>query len=206
LLAEFLRALAESGLRVTVLGHSLGSRLTLMTLSGLGQSREPPPPGFIDELVLAAADVGIERKNNDVLKLMASAAPFAKRTTIYVSTYDTVLEISRREHGGVPRLGGSADLSFKPADHIVDVIDTSGAHADSLDHSYYAMSPEAMLDITLALSGVSLQSRFKAGNGWPATLCCEAGDKARLNTPGTNSPRFITRFILHVLPIIPLVR
>jgi esterase/lipase superfamily enzyme len=210
LLAEFLRELAESGLRVTVLGHSLGSRLTLMTLSGLGQSREPPQAGFIDELVLAAGDVGVEAKNNDFLKLMAGAAPFAKRTTIYVSSYDTVLEISRREHGGVKRLGSSTDLAFKPdnTDHIVDVIDASGAKADALDHSYYAMSPEAMADMTLALNGVSLQNRLKPASGWPATLTCGVGcgDKARLNTPDAVSPRFITRFILQVLPVIPLVR
>ncbi|MDR3526516.1 MAG: alpha/beta hydrolase [Rhizomicrobium sp.] len=210
LLAEFLRELAESRLRVTVLGHSLGSRLTLMTLSGLGQSREPPPQGFIDELVLAGADVGVEPKNNDFLKLMAGAAPFAKRTTIYASTYDTVLEISRREHGGVKRLGTSTDFTFKPDDssHVVDVIDASGARADSLDHSYYAMSPEAMNDMTLALAGVSLQTRLKPGKEWPATLTCgpACAGKMRLQTPDTRSPRFITRFILHVLPIIPLVR
>ncbi len=210
LLAEFLRELAESRLRVTVLAHSLGSRLTLMTLSGLGQSREPPQPGFIDELVLAAGDVGVEPKNNDFLKLMAGAAPFAKRTTIYVSSYDTVLEISRREHGGVPRLGSSTDLAFKADDasHIVDVIDASGASADSLDHSYYAMAPAAMTDMTLALSGVALEARLKPANGWPATLSCDPAcrDKTRLNTPGTQAPRFITRFILTVLPVIPLLR
>ncbi len=210
LLAEFLRELAESRLRVTVLGHSLGSRLTLMTLSGLGQSREPPPPGFIDELVLAGADVGVEPKNNDFLKLMLGAAPFAKRTTIYTSAYDTVLELSQRVHGGVKRLGSTSDLAFQADDasHVVDMIDASGARADSLDHSYYAMSPETMNDMTLALAGVSLQTRIKPAKGSAATLTCgpSCSEKMRLRTPDTRSPRFITRFILHVLPVIPLLR
>lgn len=210
LLAEFLRELSEANLRVTVLGHSLGSRLVLMTLSGLGQSREPPRSGFIDELVLAAADVGTDPKNNDFLKLMRGAAPFAKRTTIYVSSYDSVLEISRREHGGVPRLGNEPALAFQSDDknHVVDIIDASGAPADRLDHSYYAMSPEAMADTTLALSGVSIESRLKAGSGWKPTLACDkaCGPNYRLNVEEGRAPRFLTRLIIHVLPIIPLVR
>jgi esterase/lipase superfamily enzyme len=208
LLAEFLRELAESHLRVTVLAHSLGSRLTLMTLSGLGQDREPPPQGFIDELVLAAADVGIDPKNNDFDKLMAGAAPFAKRTTIYVSAYDTVLEISRREHGGVPRLGVGTNLAFKADDntHVVDIIDASTAKADRLDHSYYSMSREAVADMTEVLNGVPVETRLKAANGGSATLACGAkcAPNYRLKTDG--SPRFVTRLILNLLPIVPLIK
>jgi esterase/lipase superfamily enzyme len=198
-------------LRVTVLGHSLGSRLTLMTLSALGQSRQPPRTGFIDELVLAAADVGVDPKNNDFLKLMAGAAPFAKRTTIYVSRYDSVLEISRREHGGVPRLGNAPDLSFKgdSANHVVDIIDASQAPADRLDHSYYAMSPETIEDMSLALDGVPVEQRLKANGATAATLTCgsaSCSDKFRLKVGDGRGPRFMTRFILNVLPIVPLVR
>lgn len=210
LLEEFLRELSERGLRVTMLGHSLGARLSLMSLAALNQSRQPPREGFIDELVLAAPDIGVEPTNNDFLKLMAMAAPLAKRTTVYVSSYDTVLDISRREHGDVKRLGASNNFAFQPTDtqHIVDVIDTSGAFADRLDHSYYAMSPETVLDMSLVLNGVSLESRLKADNGSPATLSCgqPCAEKLHLNTKDDRSPRFVTRFILTVLPIIPLVR
>jgi len=207
LLAEFLRELDESGLRVTVVGHSLGSRLILMTLSGLGQSRQPPHAGFIDELVLTAADVGADPKNNDFEKLMAGAAPFAKRTTIYVSALDSVLAISRREHGGVARLGNAADLTFKSDDksHVVDIIDASDAPADRLDHSYYAMSPETVSDMMQTLNGVSLRDRL---NGPKPTLVCaeRCPPDYRLKLPEGRGPRFVTRFILHVLPVIPLVR
>lgn len=208
LLAEFLRELSESGLRVTVLGHSLGVRLTLFTLSALSQSREPPKEGFIDELVLAAGDVGVDPKNNDFLKLMGHAAPLAKRTTIYVSAYDSVLEISRREHGGVPRLGNAVDLTFKPekSDHEVDFIDASNVAADRLDHSYYAMAPLVLSDMTLALQGTSLAARLKGDHGWPATLTCgSACPNPKLNAPDDHMPRVLTRFILHALPLVPLV-
>lgn len=206
LLAEFLRELAETHLRITVVAHSLGSRLMLMTLSGLGQDRHPPPQGFIDEMVLAAGDVGIEPNNNDFQKLMAAAAPFVKRTTVYVSGYDTVLEMSRREHGGVPRLGVGTDLSFKANDttHVVDIIDASNARGDRLGHSYFAMSYEVMTDITLVLNGVPAERRLKPAGGWPATLSCGGGSNCRLNTSG--KPRFVTQLILNLLPIVPMVR
>jgi esterase/lipase superfamily enzyme len=207
LLAEFLRELDETGLRVTVLGHSLGSRLALMTLSGLGQSRRPVRPGFIDELVLAAADIGADPRNNDFMTLMRGAAPFAKRTTIYVSSLDSVLDISRREHGGVPRLGNETDLAFRPdgTDHVVDVIDATEARADRLDHSYYAMSPDTVADIAQVLNGVSAEDRMKAAG--PTLICgktCPPG--YRLNVQAGREPRFVTRFIMRVLPVIPLVR
>jgi esterase/lipase superfamily enzyme len=209
LLAEFLRELAETDLRVTVLAHSLGSRLVLMTLSGLGKTREPPRPGFIDELVLTAADVGADPKNNDFMKLMAGAAPLAKRTTIYVSSLDSVLEISRREHGGVPRLGSEPDLAFRSddKDHVVDVIDATEAPADRLDHSYYAMSGEAVADMTAALNGASVENRLQ-GKSLKPTLACgkNCAPNYRLKVEEGRSPRFITRFIMHVLPVIPLVR
>ena len=208
LLAEFLRELSESGLRVTILGHSLGSRLTLMTLAGLGQDRIPPRQGFVDELILAAGDIGIDPKNNDFDKLMAGAAPFAKRTTIYVSKYDSVLEISRREHGGVPRLGIAPDLTFK-ADgnsHVVDIIDASRAPADRLDHSYYAMSRETIADMALVLGGVALETRLKPADGGAATLACDSQCAPNYQVKSDQGPRFITRLILTVLPVIPLVR
>jgi esterase/lipase superfamily enzyme len=208
LLAEFLRELSESGLRVTVLAHSLGGRLTLMTLSGLGQDRTPPRTGFIDELVLAAADIGIDSKNNDFQKLMVGAAPFAKRTTIYASSYDSVLEISRREHGGVPRLGIAPDLAFRADDktHVVDIIDASLARADRLDHSYYAVSPETMLDIRAVLYGVPLDERLKGSSTWPATLKCGKNCAPNYRLKTESGPSFYTRLILNALPIIPLVR
>jgi esterase/lipase superfamily enzyme len=181
-----------------------------MSLAALSQSRQPPHEGFVDELVLAAPDIGADPKNNDFLKLMTAAAPLVKRTTVYVSSYDSVLDISRREHGDVKRLGASTNFAFQPTEtkHVIDVIDTSGAFSDRLDHSYYAMSPETLTDMSLVLNSTSLENRLKASNGWSATLTCDqpCGEKIRLNTKDERSPRFVTRFILNVLPIIPLVR
>jgi esterase/lipase superfamily enzyme len=205
LLGEFLRELSESGLRVTVLGHSMGGRMTLATLSAIARGREKVRPGFIDELVLAAADVGIEKGDDDFANLMRDAAPFAKRTTIYASGGDAVLEISKGAHGGVTRLGREplADLAYQANDatHIVDVIDATPVPADLLDHSYFAMSYEALYDMTLTLRGVPLADRLKPNGAWPPTLV--TGENGGNTLATKRSPRLISRILIKLVPLLP---
>lgn len=216
LLAELLRELADSGLHVKILTHSMGTRLLMATLSGFSYSRVPVKQGFIDELVLAAGDIGIEQNNDDFAHLMHDAAPYARRTTIYASSGDAVLVISKGAHGGVPRLGREpqADLRYRADDktHIVDVIDASGPPADILDHSYFAMSYEAVSDMTLALAGVSTADRLTAKGGWQPTLAC-ADAKTCNNDPRYElalaegrHPRLVSRILVKLVPLIPFVQ
>jgi esterase/lipase superfamily enzyme len=211
LLAELLRELSESDLRVTILAHSMGNRMMLAALSGFAHSRDPVKQGFIDELVLAAADVGVEKGNDDFLHLMTDAAPYVKRTTIYASSLDSVLALSKRAHGGVPRLGEEpeADYAYQ-ADfktHIVDMIDASQPPADVFDHSYYAMSYETVADMSLALDGVPLSDRLKGLDGWKPTLACagDCGDQ-RTALASSRHPRLITRIFITLVPLIPFVQ
>ena len=216
-LAELLRELAASKLRVTILAHSTGDRLVLGVLSGFAHSRFPVRGGFIDELVLAAADVGNEKANDDFSHLLADATPYARRTTIYASKLDGILLVSKYEHGGVPRVGHDpeADLIYRADDkaHIVDVIDASQAPADLFDHSYFAMSYEAVADMTLALDGVPTAERLTAGDGWQPTLVCEnakgspCGSDPRyaLAVGKDRHPRLISRILLKLIPLMPLV-
>ncbi|HEY0281682.1 MAG TPA: alpha/beta hydrolase [Rhizomicrobium sp.] len=218
LLAEFLRELAESGLQVKILAHSMGNRLVLATLSGFARGREPVKAGFIGELVLAAADIGIEKDNDDFSHLLRDAAPYVKRTTIYASAGDAVLVISRDAHGGVPRLGREpeASLAYRADDktHIVDVIDASGAPADILDHSYFAMSYEAVADMTLALAGVPAADRLTAQGGWKPTLVCgnakdlPCGKDSRhaLAVGKGRHPRLVSRILVRLVPLIPFIQ
>jgi esterase/lipase superfamily enzyme len=218
LLAEFLRELAESGLRVKILAHSMGNRLVMATLSAFARGREPVKPGFIDELVLAAADVGIEKDNDDFAHLLHDATPYVKRTTIYASSGDAVLVISKGAHGGVPRLGREpeADLRYRADDktHVVDVIDASDVPADLLDHSYYAMSYEAVADMSLALAGVPTADRLTAIDGWKPTLVCDdakngpCGSDPRyaLAAGKDRHPRLISRILVTLAPLIPFIQ
>jgi esterase/lipase superfamily enzyme len=196
LLAEFLRELSESGLKVSVLGHSMGARMATATLAGMAQSREPPAAGFVDELVLAAADIGVEGGNDDFSQLMADAGRLVKRTTVYVSSGDAVLLASRQTHGGVPRLGRETDFS-SPGDGVLDIIDATSVPADLLGHSYYAMSYEAVYDMTLALKGVALSDRLRPLGPWPATLV-QGQSGARIATE--RRPRLISRILLRLVP------
>ena len=211
LLEEFLRELAESNLRVKILAHSMGDRLILATLSHIANGREKLRGGFIDELVLAAADVGVAPGNDDFAHLLNDAAPYVKRTTIYASAGDAVLAISKGAHGGIPRAGREpeADLKYVADDkaHVVDVIDASGPPADILDHSYYAMSYEAVADMTLALAGVPTAERLTARDGWKPTLTCDAcGNPPRYALATTRHPRLVSRILVKLVPLIPFVQ
>ena len=212
LLAEFLHELAESGLHVKILAHSMGNRLVLSTLSAFARGRDVVKPGFIDELVLAAADVGIEQDNDDFAHLLHDAAPYVRRTTIYASAGDGVLLVSKEAHGGVPRAGREpeADLKYRADDktHIVDVIDASDVPADILDHSYFAMSYEAVADMTLALAGVPTRDRMIAKNGWPPTLVNTDGPDARYGLAAGKGrrPRLISRILVTLIPVIPFIQ
>lgn len=218
LLAEFLHELAESGLQVKILGHSMGNRLVLATLSGFARGREAVKPGFIDELVLAAADIGIEKDNDDFAHLLRDATPYVKRITIYASAGDAVLVISRDAHGGVPRLGREpeADLAYRADDktHIVDVIDASDVPADLLDHSYFAMSYEAVADMSLALAGVPTADRMTAaGDRKPTLVCsnvkdgpCGKDSRTALAVGKDRHPRLVSRILVKLVPLLPFIQ
>jgi esterase/lipase superfamily enzyme len=216
-LSELLRALADSNLHVTILAHSTGARLVLGVLSGFAHSRFPVRNGFIDELVLVAADVGNEKTNDDFSHLLADAAPYARRTTIYASKMDGILLVSKYAHGGVPRAGHDpeADLAYRADDkmHVVDVIDASGARADLLDHSYFAMSTEAVADMSLALAGVPTADRLTAQGGWKPTLVCgnvenspcDKDSRFALAVGEDRHPRLVSRILLKLIPLMQIV-
>ena len=216
-LSELLRELAESNLRVTILAHSTGDRMVLSVLSGFAHSRFPVRNGFIDELVLAAADVGNEKSNDDFSHLLADATPYVRRTTIYASKMDGILLVSKYAHGGVPRVGHDpqADLAYRADDrtHIVDVIDASDAPADILDHSYFAMSQEAVADMSLALAGVPTADRLTAEGGRAPTLVCKnvkdgpcgTDSRTALAVGKDRHPRLISRILLKLIPLMQLV-
>lgn len=200
LLAEFLHELADAGLRVDLMGHSMGGRMAAATLAGMAQARARPPENFIDEMILAAADIGVEPGDDDFAQLLRAAVVFVKRTTVYASNGDAVLQASSSAHGGVTRLGAEpiADLAYRSdGAHVVDVIDASPVPADALGHSYYAMSYEALYDLTMVLKGVATADRLKPVGPWPATLV-EGDGGLRLTTE--RRPRLITRLMVRLVP------
>jgi esterase/lipase superfamily enzyme len=220
-LEALLRDLAGSGLTVNLVAHSIGDRVTLAALSSLSERENPPRENFIGELILAAADVGVDPRNDDFAHLLRDATPFARRTTIYASAGDAVLLVSAQAHGGVPRAGREPlyDRLFQtPADgtksHFIDVIAASDAPGDSLGHSYFALSYEAVSDITMVLAGVPASERLAPKGAWPPTLIClhTKSDSCSgpapyytLNVSEERAPSFISRFIKWLVPLLPRI-
>jgi esterase/lipase superfamily enzyme len=217
-LEAFLRALAKTGLRIDIVAHSIGTRLTLSALSAIAHD-DPPSGDVINQLVLAAADVGADPVNNDFVHLVKDALPFTHRITVYASSGDAVLAVSAVAHGYVPRAGHrpGADRKLETpgaGDHFVDVVDATDAPADLLGHSYYGLSYEAVSDIALALQGVPVTARLARTDGWPVTLVCQMRDEAPcdpalpryvLVVSDARKPDWVTRFIRWLVPVLPRI-
>jgi esterase/lipase superfamily enzyme len=218
LLETFLRALARRGLKIDVVAHSIGTRVTLSALSTY--AHDAPTPGvLVNQMILAAADVGADPVNNDFAHLLKDAMPFVHRATIYASHGDAVLGVSAVAHGDVPRAGrrplNDGKLQTPVAtDHIVDVIDATEAPAELLGHSYFGLSYEAVSDIALALEDVPVRSRLEPNGAWPVTLVCEARDgrpcdpdrpRYVLNVSDARKPDWVTRLIRRLVPILPRI-
>jgi len=218
LLEAFLRALAKDGLRVDVVAHSIGSRMALSALSA--HAHDNPPPGtLVDQLILAAPDVGADPVNNDFVHLLKDAIPFVRRVTVYASTADAVLAVSAIAHGDVPRAGRRPVSDSKvetpdASDHIVDVVNASEAPAELLGHSYFGLSYEAVSDIALTLKDVPVRARLEPNGTWPATLFCQTRDggpcdatrpRYVLAIADARKPDWVTRLVRKLVPVLPRI-
>jgi esterase/lipase superfamily enzyme len=212
LLAEFLRALAANNLRVDILGHSMGNRVLLQAVASLAHRSDPPHADFIDQAILAAADVGADPVNNDFAHLLNDARPFAHRITIYASAGDAVLAVSTVAHGDVSRAGhrpiGDGKLQTpRTGDHIIDVVDATDAPAELLGHSYFGMSFEAIGDTALILRDTPIEARTD-------TLVCKSHEDGpcdpalphyHLIVADDRKPDFFVRLVRKLAPLVPRI-
>jgi esterase/lipase superfamily enzyme len=196
-LEALLRALAAQGLRIDIVGHSMGARLALVVLASMAHRPNPPPNGFVSEIMLAAADIGADPVNDDFAHLVADARPFVHRITVYASRDDAVLAVSAIAHGDVPRAGhrprGDAKLSG------IDVVDASEAPAELLGHSYFGMSYEVLGDMTAVLQGVPIAQR---------TTLAQNGETPRryvLIVAPERKPDLWTRIVRKFAPLLPRI-
>jgi esterase/lipase superfamily enzyme len=210
-LEAFLRALAASGMRVDIVAHSIGTRVTLAALASMARHPNPPRANFVGEMILAAGDIGADPVNNDFAHLLNDARPFVRHTTIYASGDDAVLAVSAVAHGDVPRSGHRPLADRHLASANVDVIDASDAPAEILGHSYFGMSREAVSDIAAALRGATIAQRMRD----PATLVCEPPKGATTCDPvlphyvlivaPDRRPGLWTRIVRSLAPLVPRI-
>lgn len=195
LFRALLTTLKQQHLRVDLVAHSMGARLALQTLVTLRRRCVAAP--VVDELILAAPDIGDEAANDDFAALMDDTRGCQRRTTLYVSGNDTVLAASQTIHGGIPRAGRDPATAYAyqsdPGDRssfakgTVDVIDAGDAPGDEWGHGYFAVSYESVTDMTLVLADVPSLQRTAAAGGYRATLGCGAEENA---TCDAKAPRY----------------
>lgn len=144
-LAFVIRAAAQSPAvsSVTIMAHSLGAWLAVEAVRQIAL-QDHGVPSKVKNVILASPDLDI-----DVFRRqLEDMGPRRPRMTIFVSSNDRALSVSRLLGGGVTRVG-AVDLTQEPYksqfEHAtgVTVIDLSHLNTgDRLQHTQFATSPE----------------------------------------------------------------
>ncbi len=168
----FLRKLAEQPWvkEITLVAHSLGARLALPAIIAVDANAASADSSNISNIILASPDIDRESFERDIASDILSARRVARdrRITIYLSSKDRALSVSRTLHG-YPRLGSpycfdpfqAADLKSKSlpercyvrAIDGLTAIDTSDVSRGSSGHSDFLSSAEACRDFIDVIAG-----------------------------------------------------
>jgi esterase/lipase superfamily enzyme len=147
-LKPFLKLVVEnSGAKnVHVIAHSMGNQIVLRTLQALALER---PDIRFNQIVLAAPDVD----RDEFEEIAKSVSAVAQGVTLYASSTDVALNVSKRFRAGQIRAGDVGDTgpAILPG---VDSIDISAASTDffALNHDVYVAGPVLANDIAILLS------------------------------------------------------
>ncbi|GAC1597078.1 MAG: hypothetical protein NVS3B28_28830 [Candidatus Velthaea sp.] len=147
---DFILALLDdpkSPKNVNILAHSMGNRLAIGAIDYLARSR-PRTAASLNQVIFAAPDVDAGMFYED-LPAMASVA---RGLTIYGSTHDEALRLSRQVHGHC-RAGLVGCDEAVPALANVNAIDASIFECDFLGHGYWNASTTMHADIISILTG-----------------------------------------------------
>lgn len=150
---DFLRKLsAKSQANVIhVIAHSMGNRIVMRALSHLSAPMAKRKP-VLHQIVLTAPDIDAGEFEN----LARTINPFARRVTMYASSRDKALKLSRRFHSA-PRAGESGAQII--ITNGVDTIDASTVDTSLLGHSYASSIREVLSDMSYLLKGLPPGSR-----------------------------------------------
>lgn len=129
---ELLRlALTGVGARkVHVIAHSMGNRALIDVLRDFDPSSLPPGSAELRQVILAAPDIDADRFKQLAPRFTGKAS----RTTLYVSSEDKAIILSRGFHDDA-RAGGEVTI----VDGI-DTVDASQVRTSFLGHSYFGSS------------------------------------------------------------------
>lgn len=146
-LKDFLVSVARrSGAQsVNVIAHSMGNRALAAALQILSYELQEETPLF-QQVVLTAPDIDADVFKRDIAPRIVKTA---NRVTLYASSNDEALKLSKELHG-YPRAGDSGpELLVIPG---IDTIDVTMVDTSLLGHSYYGSNNTVLQDLFDLLS------------------------------------------------------
>jgi esterase/lipase superfamily enzyme len=168
-LAEFLKRLSETSgaTEIHLIAHSMGNRALINALKAF---QTPPAAAAkpFKQVVLTAPDV----PRQDAEVLIAAANAKAERVTLYASSKDRALLLSRGLHDN-RRLGYVYQYPYVIPG--LDSIDASSVETDFFGHSFFAATRTVLGDLSaLVLEGKEPGRRFGIRKlNTPFGLCWE---------------------------------
>lgn len=167
-LAGFLKRLSETSgaTEIHLIAHSMGNRALINALKAFQTPSAAAKP--FKQVVLTAPDV----PRQDAEVLIAAANANAERITLYASSKDRALLLSRGLHDN-RRLGYVYDYPYVIPG--LDSIDASSVETDFLGHSFFAATRTVLGDLSaLVLEGKEPGTRFGLRKlKTPSGLCWE---------------------------------
>jgi esterase/lipase superfamily enzyme len=207
-LAALLRAAGAEGLKLDIIAHSMGSRITLSALGAVCGS-SGGSANLTSELIVVAPDVNAERGNDDFGHLLKRVAPCVGRATVYASDNDMALMVSESVHGGVSRAGRVPlrDLQYVGGGYgNIDIVDASLAPGDPEGHGYFTLSYETTDDMAGVIAGKTLAQRAASGGLYCQDLagsaCADGGGHYALQVSAARRPDWVSRLVRHIWPLI----
>jgi esterase/lipase superfamily enzyme len=147
-LQSFLERVArESGaLRIHLVAHSMGNQLLANALMALGRQADIQP--LFDNMIMAAPDVNAYTFTDQIWPGIKKAA---KRFTLYASSDDEALKISKSSKGpnDFDRLGEAGPKIVVISG--LDTVDASGIDTSLLGHSYVDTCKPVMDDVQMIM-------------------------------------------------------
>ena len=126
--------------RIHLIAHSMGNRALTAALRDLSLMKMPDMPSF-NEVILTAPDIDADTFINDVAPAIVKTA---QRVTLYASSNDEALIISKKVHG-YPRAGDSGSQLIVLRG--IDTVDVSAVDTSLIGHTYYGDNSSVLADI-----------------------------------------------------------